>query len=122
MYPSNSRLFLPIFSHALTDLSDQYISIVLQDILNSCQGSIDEMMEVNLAGEVFMPHGLGHFMGNDVHDVGGYLEGHPERPKGMGIGNIRTARVLKENMVVTIEPGCYFQVKQLTVEFRRLCH
>ena len=78
------------------------------------------MMEVNLAGEVFMPHGLGHFMGNDVHDVGGYLEGHPERPKGMGIGNIRTARVLKENMVVTIEPGCYFQVKQLTVEFRRL--
>ena len=27
------------------------------------QGSIDEMMAVNLAGRVFQPHGLGHFMG-----------------------------------------------------------
>merc|ERR1711976_1011458 len=66
------------------------------------------MMKVNLCGEVFMPHGLGHFMGFDVHDVGGYLEGHPERPKGLGVGNLRTARLLKENMVLTIEPGCYF--------------
>ena len=43
------------------------------------QGSVDQMMEVNLAGRLLQPHGLGHFMGCDVHDVGGYLEGHPER-------------------------------------------
>ena len=72
-------------------------------------GDIDEMMAVNLAGEVFQPHGLGHLMGMDVHDVGGYLEGQPERPKGFGVGNLRMARILKENMVLTIEPGCYFQ-------------
>lgn len=48
------------------------------------QGNLDDMMAVNLAGRVFQPHGLGHFIGLDVHDVGGYLEGHPERPQGEG--------------------------------------
>ncbi len=71
-------------------------------------GDIEDMMKVNLAGKVFQPHGLGHFIGLDVHDVGGYLPGHPERPTGPGLANLRTARVLKPNMCLTIEPGCYF--------------
>ena len=37
------------------------------------QGDVDKMMEARL-GAIFMPHGLGHFMGLDVHDVGGYPE------------------------------------------------
>ncbi len=37
------------------------------------RGDIDDMMKVHL-GAVFMPHGLGHFMGLDTHDVGGYPE------------------------------------------------
>jgi len=72
------------------------------------QGNIDDMMAVNLAGRLFQPHGLGHFMGLDVHDVGGYLEGHPPREGGPGVRNLRTQRVLQANMVLTIEPGCYF--------------
>lgn len=66
------------------------------------------MMAVNLAGRVFQPHGLGHFIGCDVHDVGGYLEGQPERGQGAGIKSLRTARVLQAGMCLTVEPGCYF--------------
>jgi len=72
------------------------------------QGNIEDMMKVNLAGRVFQPHGLGHFMGLDVHDVGGYLPGHPARSIEPGLRSLRTARDLKANMVLTVEPGCYF--------------
>ena len=59
------------------------------------QGNIEDMMKVNLAGRVFQPHGLGHFMGLDVHDVGGYLPGHPARSTEPGLRSLRTARDLK---------------------------
>lgn len=42
----------------------------------SCIRSVDEMLDLHL-GAVFMPHGLGHFMGLDTHDVGGYPEVYP---------------------------------------------
>lgn len=69
------------------------------------QGEVDQMMEVCL-GAVFMPHGLGHLMGCDVHDVGGYPEG-VERREEPGLRSLRTARVLQAGMVITIEPGIY---------------
>mmetsp|Transcript_20378 Transcript_20378/g.33726 ORF Transcript_20378/g.33726 Transcript_20378/m.33726 type:complete len:518 (+) Transcript_20378:84-1637(+) len=69
--------------------------------------SFDELVDQRL-GAVFMPHGLGHFIGIDTHDVGGYLPGHPERSQQPGLKSLRTARILDENMVMTIEPGCYF--------------
>ncbi|XP_065332499.1 xaa-Pro dipeptidase [Cloeon dipterum] len=71
------------------------------------QGDIEEMMEVNLAA-TFQPHGLGHLIGCDVHDVGGYLPHCPPRPELPGFHSLRTARDLEANMVVTVEPGCYF--------------
>jgi len=84
--------------------------IVLEDLTAAgvLTGNVDEMMAVNLAGRVFQPHGLGHFIGCDVHDVGGYLDGHPERDTQPGLRSLRTARQVEEGMVFTIEPGCYF--------------
>lgn len=36
-----------------------------------CSSNVDDMM-VERVGAVFMPHGLGHFLGIDTHDPGGY--------------------------------------------------
>jgi Xaa-Pro dipeptidase len=74
-------------------------------------GSVDELVAARL-GAVFMPHGLGHFLGCDTHDVGGYLDGCPPRVMedgpSYGISKLRTARVLEEGMYMTVEPGIYF--------------
>lgn len=70
-------------------------------------GDIEEMVDAGM-GAVFMPHGLGHLIGCDTHDVGGYLDGTPDREQRPGLKNLRTARVLEPNMVLTNEPGCYF--------------
>jgi Xaa-Pro dipeptidase len=77
------------------------------------KGSVEEMTKVHL-GAYFMPHGLGHFFGLDVHDVGGYPKG-VERIDEPGIRKLRTTRTLQENMCITVEPGVYF-VKDLLAE------
>jgi Xaa-Pro dipeptidase len=68
---------------------------------------IEEMLEADM-GAVFMPHGLGHLIGLDTHDVGGYAEGTPPRSTRPGLKKCRTARIMEERMVITNEPGCYF--------------
>jgi Xaa-Pro dipeptidase len=69
--------------------------------------TIPELVDMRL-GAVFMPHGLGHLIGIDTHDVGGYLDGHPPRSELPGLAKLRTARLLQANMTLTVEPGCYF--------------
>ena len=58
----------------------------------------------------FFPHGIGHYIGLQVHDVGGFLEsdrgGRIEPPDGHPY--LRLTRVLEPGAVVTIEPGIYF--------------
>lgn len=69
-------------------------------------GSIDDLMEKDVFA-LFFPHGLGHFIGLDTHDVGGYPKG-VERIERPGIKYLRMRRSLQPSMVLTIEPGLYF--------------
>eukprot|EP00419_Tripos_fusus_P047217 CAMPEP_0172828296 /NCGR_PEP_ID=MMETSP1075-20121228/20748_1 /TAXON_ID=2916 /ORGANISM="Ceratium fusus, Strain PA161109" /LENGTH=521 /DNA_ID=CAMNT_0013670273 /DNA_START=26 /DNA_END=1591 /DNA_ORIENTATION=- len=71
------------------------------------QGDVEEMMKVNLMHH-FMFHGLGHSLGLDVHDVGGYPVGVNRKDDSSIQENLRLGRELKENMVITVEPGFYF--------------
>ncbi len=59
---------------------------------------------------VFFPHGIGHLLGLQVHDVGGVmgdLHGH-ERKRPEGHPYLRLTRMLEPGVVVTVEPGIYF--------------
>uniref|UniRef100_A0A3Q2ZE60 Xaa-Pro dipeptidase n=1 Tax=Kryptolebias marmoratus TaxID=37003 RepID=A0A3Q2ZE60_KRYMA len=70
------------------------------------RGNVEDMLKVHM-GAVFMPHGLGHLLGIDVHDVGGYPEG-VERINEPGLRSLRMGRLVRERMVLTVEPGIYF--------------
>jgi Xaa-Pro dipeptidase len=71
-------------------------------------GDVDTLLGTGVTS-AFFPHGLGHLLGLQVHDVGGFMAGET--------GNIidppsdhpflRLTRVLEENMMLTIEPGLY---------------
>ena len=73
-------------------------------------------MEAAEAGAVamFMPHGLGHMMGLDVHDMENYGEVHVGYPRGLqkdprfGFASLRLGRELEPGFVFTVEPGIYF--------------
>lgn len=59
---------------------------------------------------VFLPHGVGHLLGLEVHDVGGFMRS-PEGgdiPTPEGHPHLRLTRTLEEGFVVTLEPGIYF--------------
>ncbi len=66
------------------------------------------------AAALFMPHGLGHQMGLDVHDMedlGERYVGYDEiveRSKQFGLGALRMGKQLRAGHVVTVEPGIYF--------------
>ena len=86
-------------------LAERTIVERLKDI-GIVKGSMDELLARHVPA-LFMPHGLGHLMGLDVHDVGGYPEGI-SRIDEPGIRSLRCGRKLEAGMVITVEPGIYF--------------
>jgi Xaa-Pro dipeptidase len=67
----------------------------------------------------FFPHGLGHSIGLQVHDTGGFAKNDcgDTVPRPEGHPFLRMTRTLEADMVVTIEPGLYF-IEMLLAELR----
>ena len=63
---------------------------------------------------MFFPHGLGHMMGLDVHDMEGLGENHVgyneeiKRSDQFGTAYLRLGKKLEDGYVITVEPGIYF--------------
>lgn len=77
--------------------------------LGFVDGSPESVVERKISS-AFFPHGIGHYIGLQVHDVGGFAadpEGHTI-PRPEGHPYLRLTRVIDENQVFTIEPGIYF--------------
>jgi Xaa-Pro aminopeptidase len=79
--------------------------------LGILQGHPEDLVEMD-AHALFFPHGVGHILGLDVHDMedlgdlAGYEEGRTRSDR-FGLGYLRLDRPLRPGMVVTIEPGFY---------------
>ncbi|MBL1175474.1 aminopeptidase P family protein [Pantanalinema sp. GBBB05] len=79
--------------------------------LGILKGQPDDLVEQD-AHALFFPHGIGHLLGLDVHDMedlgdqAGYAEGRTRSDR-FGLGYLRLDRPLQTGMVVTIEPGFY---------------
>lgn len=74
-----------------------------------CNGSREALLAQKVS-TLFMPHGIGHLLGIQVHDVGGRMKNHagdtlaPHRD----YPSLRTTRMTEVGQVFTIEPGLYF--------------
>ncbi len=91
--------------------------------LGIVKGDLDEMVAEGIAG-LFQPHGLGHNMGLDVHDMedlGENLVGYdPDQTRAtqLGLRSLRMARRLVPGHVITDEPGIYF-IPALIEKFKK---
>lgn len=81
--------------------------------LGLMKGNIDDAVKEG-AHALFYPHGLGHMLGLDVHDMEGLGEGfvgydeNTQRSEQFGLAYLRLGKKLHTGFVITVEPGIYF--------------
>jgi Xaa-Pro aminopeptidase len=93
----------------------QAATVLMQGLtdLGLTRGPVDDAVDAG-AHTLFFPHGLGHLLGLDVHDMEalgedyvGYSES-VKRDERFGWNRLRFARELETGFVLTVEPGLYF--------------
>jgi len=74
-----------------------------------CTGEAADLIELNIP-QLFMPHGVGHLLGIQVHDVGGHQSdiNGTILPPPENSPALRNTRAMEVDMVFTVEPGLYF--------------
>jgi Xaa-Pro dipeptidase len=74
-----------------------------------CTGEAADLIELNIP-QLFMPHGVGHLLGIQVHDVGGHQSdiNGTILPPPENSPALRNTRTMEVDMVFTVEPGLYF--------------
>lgn len=103
----------PGISYREVHLKTMHLMLEELRALDIVRGDVQDMVEAGIAG-LFMPHGLGHNMGLDVHDMEDYGENYvgydddQSRSPQLGLGSLRMARKLMPGNVITDEPGIYF--------------
>ena len=103
----------PGISYREVHLKTMHLMLEELRALDIVRGDVQNMVEAGIAG-LFMPHGLGHNMGLDVHDMEDYGENYvgydddQSRSPQLGLGSLRMARKLVPGNVITDEPGIYF--------------
>jgi Xaa-Pro dipeptidase len=97
-----------------TDYRDVHLSAhrILGDVMHAAGLTKipgQEALERGLTA-VFFPHGIGHLLGLQVHDVGGVMGDTKgtERKRPEGHPYLRLTRMLEPGVVVTVDPGIYF--------------
>jgi len=114
--------FIDVHRRACLAIAEGLMSLGLM------RGDPHEAVEAG-AHALFFPHGLGHQIGLDVHDMEGLGEDYVgygdelRRSDQFGLHSLRLAKTLKPGMVHSVEPGIYF-IPQLFQKWRaeRICH
>ncbi len=112
-------------------LAARTITVGLKE-LGLLKGDVDEIIKAG-AHAMFFPHGLGHMMGLDVHDMEGLGEDYVgyndkvKRSEQFGLAYVRFGKELEPGHVLTVEPGIYFMPELIDFwrgdnKFRQFIH
>lgn len=101
-------LELLVVGNNIQQANDEVVRIKVEGLvrLGILQGDVDELIANNAHREFYM-HGLGHWLGLDVHDVGSYSNATENSDR----NSKKRDRTLEVGMVLTVEPGLYISPK-----------
>lgn len=100
------ELLIP--GNSIQQVNDEVVRIKVEGLvkLGILKGDVEELIE-NEAHRQFYMHGLGHWLGMDVHDVGSYSKDQHNNNRNSKVRD----RPLEIGMVLTVEPGLYISEK-----------